>query len=106
MTQHRIGKWALSLLVAVGMLGMADGAWGQDQSRVLSQGDVQVVAPSPTDRTFGTASEVAHVIYAYDLGVSAGSAAGAPGPFRSCSGGACSFQGGCSAPGRRAGEPN
>jgi hypothetical protein len=55
MTQHRIGTWALSLLVAVGWLGMAGGAWGQDRSSPLSRGKVQVVAPS-SSRTFGTAN--------------------------------------------------
>jgi hypothetical protein len=54
MRPHRIGTWALSLLVAVGMLGMPGGAWGQALLDLLSRGQVQAVAPSPTPRTFGT----------------------------------------------------
>jgi hypothetical protein len=67
MRQLRIGTWALSLLVAVG-LGMPGGAWGQalpdGPARV---GEVQVVAPSLTPRTFGTAGSTAHVITALEF---------------------------------------
>jgi hypothetical protein len=68
MRPHRIGTWALSLLVAVGWLGMPGGAWGQGLSDQPSQpGDVEVVGPSPTSRTFGTATEIVHVVAAADF---------------------------------------
>jgi hypothetical protein len=51
----RIRTWALSVLVAVGWLGMAAVAWGQE------------VADSPTPRTFGTAENTAHVIGATEF---------------------------------------
>jgi hypothetical protein len=53
MRQRRIGTWALSVLVAVGWLGMAGGAWGQN---VEGRTD-GVVAESPTPRAAGTAAE-------------------------------------------------
>jgi hypothetical protein len=68
MRPHRIGTWALTLLVAVGWLGTAGGAWGQSFSEWLSQErDVEVIAPSPTPRTFGTASSTAHVVFATEF---------------------------------------
>jgi hypothetical protein len=51
MRQHRIGTWTLSLLVAVGMLGMVGGTWAQDDPA----------------RTFGTAAEIAHVVTAAEF---------------------------------------
>jgi hypothetical protein len=68
MTQLRTGlRWGLGLLVVVGLLGMPDGTWGQTLSDVLSQGEMQVVASSPTPRTFGTAGSTAHVIGATEF---------------------------------------
>jgi hypothetical protein len=69
MRPHRIGTWALSLLVAVGWLGMPGGVWGQQTlPDLLSQGgDVQVVAPASTSRTFGTADTTALVIGASEF---------------------------------------
>jgi hypothetical protein len=52
MRQHRIGTWALSLLVAVGGLGMPGGAWAQDD-------------PS---RTFGTSATISHTLQAFAFG--------------------------------------
>jgi hypothetical protein len=69
MRPHRIGTWVLSLLVAVGMgmLGTPGGVWGQNLSDLLSRGEAQVVAPSPTPRTFGTANSTAHVVGASEF---------------------------------------
>jgi hypothetical protein len=53
MQPHRIGTWALSLLVAVGLFGGTGGAWGQEQS-----GDVS---------RFGTETEMAHVVTAAEF---------------------------------------
>jgi hypothetical protein len=73
MRQHRIGTWMLSLLVAVGWLGMAGGAWGQALSDVQARdGMVPGDAPSPTPR-FGTATEIVHVIAAADFAAAHGS---------------------------------
>jgi hypothetical protein len=66
MRPHTIRTWTLSLLVAVGLLGMPGGAWGQDRSDPLSRGKVQVVAPS-SSRTFGTANGTIYRIAAAGL---------------------------------------
>jgi hypothetical protein len=56
------------LLVAVGLLGMAGVARGEKPPSLLARGnEVQVVAPSPAPRTFGTSSSTAHVIGASDF---------------------------------------
>jgi hypothetical protein len=67
MTELRRGvRWGLGLLVAAGLLVMAGGAQGQDPSNLPGRGgdshEVQMVAPSPTGRTFGTATSTAHVV--------------------------------------------
>jgi hypothetical protein len=49
-------------------------------------------------RTFGIASEVAHVIFAFDLGVLNGSSTETAGPSRSCFAGECQFAGGVRLP--------
>jgi hypothetical protein len=70
MRPHWIGTWALSLLVAVGWLGMPGGAWGQALAERLARArEVQVIAPSPTPRTFGTANLTTHVIGASEFDV-------------------------------------
>jgi hypothetical protein len=57
MRQRRIGTWVLSLLVAVGWLGMPGGAWGQDRS------------DAPTPR-FGTADSIAWAVNGLAFGPS------------------------------------
>jgi S-layer homology domain len=65
MTQLRMG---LGLLVAGGLLGVAGGAWGETSPNLLARArEVQVVAPSPTPRTFGPSSQTAHVIGASEF---------------------------------------
>ena len=77
MTQLRTGlRWGLGLLVAAGLLGMAGGATGQDLSDLLSKGAVQVVAPSPTPRTFGTTGLTAHVMGASEFEPASGATYG------------------------------
>jgi hypothetical protein len=51
MRPHTIGTWTLSLLVAVGVLGMPGGAWGQEVG-------------SPTPRMAGTEAEFVLAIHA------------------------------------------
>jgi hypothetical protein len=53
MNQPRVGAVVLSVLVAVGLLGMPSGVSGQD---VVGQVD-EVVANAPTPRVAGTAAE-------------------------------------------------
>jgi hypothetical protein len=53
MRPHRIGTWVLSLLVAVGWLGMPGGAWGQE------------IDDSPTARVAGTAAEFVLALNAF-----------------------------------------
>jgi hypothetical protein len=68
MTQRQIRTWALSLLVAVGLFGAPGFAASQDLSNPTDQAEeTQVVALSPTSRTFGTATQTAHVILGSDL---------------------------------------
>jgi hypothetical protein len=85
----------LSLLVAVGWLGMTGAAWGQDLG-----GAAQEVASSPSDpRTFGAASEVAHVISAWDMQVIQGNGqSGSTAGERRCDVGGCQFLGGVRLP--------
>jgi hypothetical protein len=61
MRQRRIRAWALSVLVAVGMLGMPGGAWGQG---VVGPA-VQAVADPPMPREAGTAAEFVLAIPAF-----------------------------------------
>ena len=69
MTQVRTGlRWGLALLVAVALLGMAEEVPGQALTDLLTQPvSAQVSAFSPTPRTFGIASETAHVIGASEF---------------------------------------
>jgi len=63
MNQLRIGAWCLSVLVALGWLGMPGTGQGQTPLDLFGRaGEVQAVTPSRTPRTFGTASQTAHVI--------------------------------------------
>ena len=64
MTRLERRRWGLGVLVAVGLVATASGARGQ---ALLAPGDVQVVVPSPTPRTFGTATSIAHVIQASEF---------------------------------------
>jgi hypothetical protein len=94
MRRYRV--WAFSVVVAVGWLGMPGGAWGQDLSDPLNHREVQLLASSPTPRTFGTVSEVAYVMSPWDMAVYTGTAAlgRSPGGGRTCTGGrVCGFLG-------------
>jgi hypothetical protein len=53
MRPHTIGTWALSVLVAVGLLGMPGGAWGQG----VVGPTAKAVPNLPTPRAAGTAAE-------------------------------------------------
>jgi hypothetical protein len=80
MTQLRTGlRWGLGLLVAVGLLGMPGAAPAQGLS--------------PRPRTFGTTSEIAHVLSAWDFNVanSQGQSVSLSGSYRVCVGGPCFF---------------
>src|SRR5262245_3474558 len=63
----------LGLLVAVGLLMIPGGAWGQDLSTLLGQAgeadevQVQMVAPSPISRAYGTTSSTARVVGATEF---------------------------------------
>jgi hypothetical protein len=58
----------LALLVAVGLLGMSGGAWGQSP-------DTGRVADAIGPRTFGTSATISHTVHAY-------SSSPSPGAFR------------------------
>ena len=61
-------RWGLGMLVAVGLLGGPGAARGQRPVDLLARTrEAQVVAPSPTPRTFGTSSATAHVIGASEF---------------------------------------
>jgi hypothetical protein len=87
MTKVREAVAVFSVLFAVGLLGMAGGAWRQDKP----------LSPRPP-RTFGTASEVAHVILSYDMNVYTGTAATSNHVLRYCAVPDCGFYGGVHLP--------
>jgi hypothetical protein len=85
MTKVRGAVAVFSLLCTVGLLGMAGGAWGQLVSTPPAHEDEdQGVVPSTTPRTFGTASEVVHVVGAWEFNATSGEATFADFGNRAC----------------------